>query len=66
MASEADLMPPEGQSLVVAGALLTITLNPLVFYAAGRWPWSSRPSRLAAETKQASVRRNSLCGGGNP
>jgi CPA2 family monovalent cation:H+ antiporter-2 len=29
------LLPPEGQSLVVAGALLSITLNPLAFYAAG-------------------------------
>src|SRR5262249_42158309 len=28
------LLPPEGPSLIVAGALLSITLNPLVFYAA--------------------------------
>ena len=30
------LLPPEGQSLVVAGALLSITLNPLAFFAATR------------------------------
>ncbi|MEI9896085.1 MAG: cation:proton antiporter [Chthoniobacter sp.] len=27
------LLPPEGQQLILAGALLSITLNPLVFYA---------------------------------
>lgn len=32
-----ELMPPEGQSLIVAGALLSITLNPLAFYLADRW-----------------------------
>ena len=26
------LLPPEAQSLIVAGALLSITLNPLVFF----------------------------------
>ena len=31
------LMPEESQSLIVAGALLSITLNPLVFYAVERW-----------------------------
>jgi CPA2 family monovalent cation:H+ antiporter-2 len=31
------LLTPESQSLVVAGALLSITLNPLVFKAVGRW-----------------------------
>ena len=40
-----DLLPPEGPSLIVAGALLSITLNPLVFYAAEKW---SRPAPLAA------------------
>ena len=30
------ILPPEGQSLIVAGALISIALNPLVFYAAGR------------------------------
>jgi CPA2 family monovalent cation:H+ antiporter-2 len=34
------LLPLEGQSLIVAGALLSITLNPLVFY--GMEKWSSR------------------------
>ena len=31
------LLPPEGESLVVAGALLSITLNPLVFRLVSRW-----------------------------
>jgi K+:H+ antiporter len=30
------LLPPEGQSYIVAGALLSITLNPLVFSLTGR------------------------------
>lgn len=30
------VLPPEGQVLIVAGALLSIALNPLVFRAAGR------------------------------
>jgi CPA2 family monovalent cation:H+ antiporter-2 len=29
------LLPREGQSLIIAGALISITLNPLVFRAAG-------------------------------
>ncbi|HJR65636.1 MAG TPA: YbaL family putative K(+) efflux transporter [Gemmatimonadaceae bacterium] len=31
-----NLLPPEGQSLIVAGALLSISLNPLAFVAADR------------------------------
>jgi CPA2 family monovalent cation:H+ antiporter-2 len=31
------LLPQEGQSLIVAGALLSITLNPLAFQAVSRW-----------------------------
>ena len=31
------LLPSEGQSLIVAGAILSITFNPLAFYAADRW-----------------------------
>jgi predicted Kef-type K+ transport protein len=30
-------MPAEGQSLIVAGALLSIALNPLAFYATARF-----------------------------
>ncbi len=43
------LLPPEGQSLIVAGALLSISLNPLAFVAAGglsRWI-NARPAILA-------------------
>ena len=43
------LLPAEGQSLVLAGALISITLNPLVFRASGaleRW-LQSRPRLMA-------------------
>jgi monovalent cation:H+ antiporter-2, CPA2 family len=44
------LLPQEGQSLIVAGALLSISLNPLAFEAAGRLSrWvEARPRVLAA------------------
>ena len=44
------LLPVEGQSLIVAGALLTISLNPLAFEAASRLSrWiGNRPRLLAA------------------
>jgi monovalent cation:H+ antiporter-2, CPA2 family len=44
------LLPAEGQSLIVAGALLSITLNPLAFEAAARLSrWAAdRPRLLAA------------------
>jgi CPA2 family monovalent cation:H+ antiporter-2 len=32
-----NLMPTQGQSLIVAGALLSITLNPLLFYGIEKW-----------------------------
>lgn len=43
------LLPPEGQSLIVAGALLSISLNPLAFAGAGRLSrWiNARPGLLA-------------------
>jgi CPA2 family monovalent cation:H+ antiporter-2 len=43
------LMAPEGQSLIVAGAILSISLNPLAFGAAARGArWiAARPSLLA-------------------
>jgi len=43
------LLPPEGQSLIVAGALLSISLNPLAFAAAARLSrWiNGRPALLA-------------------
>ncbi len=34
---EMKLLPAEGQTLIVAGALISITLNPLVFSFADRW-----------------------------
>jgi len=46
------LLPPEGQSLILAGALLSISLNPLIFRAAaamqGRWQACS-VSRLVGQ-----------------
>jgi hypothetical protein len=47
------LLPPEGQSLVVAGALLSITLNPLAFYAVGRWTPADRPNQALHLTPAA-------------
>ena len=47
------LLPPEGKSLVVAGALLSITLNPLVFYAFGRWAPADRPNQESHLTQAA-------------
>jgi monovalent cation:H+ antiporter-2, CPA2 family len=43
------LLPPEGRDLILAGALLSITLNPLAFTAAGRMAgWlRARPALLA-------------------
>ncbi len=46
------LLPPEGQSLILAGALLSVSLNPLIFRAAaamqGRWQARS-VSRLVGQ-----------------
>ena len=43
------LLPPHGQSLIVAGALLSIALNPLTFAAAARAErWVSARPRLLA------------------
>jgi CPA2 family monovalent cation:H+ antiporter-2 len=47
------LLPPEGQSLIVAGALLTISVNPLVFNAAERISrWVSAHPRLLAKLER--------------
>ena len=44
-----NLLPPEGQSLIVAGALLSISLNPLAFASADRAArWLGRHPRLLA------------------
>lgn len=47
------LMPTEGQSLIVAGAILSITLNPLAFYVAARWSHDDRPAAEGPERKEA-------------
>ncbi|MBN9521664.1 cation:proton antiporter [bacterium] len=51
-----ELMPPEGQSLVVAGAILSITLNPLAFRLADRWTRPPAPDRPAHELVAAEAR----------
>jgi CPA2 family monovalent cation:H+ antiporter-2 len=42
------LLPPEGQSLIVAGALLSITLNPLVFFAVSPARQGKSPKLVAS------------------
>ena len=47
------LLPPEGQSLVLAGALISIALNPLVFrYTAPLRAWLLRTSQFARRLEQ--------------
>jgi CPA2 family monovalent cation:H+ antiporter-2 len=50
-------LPPEGRNLVLAGALISITLNPLMFAWASRFDRASNqparvPSVAAATTLQ--------------
>jgi CPA2 family monovalent cation:H+ antiporter-2 len=49
------LLPPEGQSLIVAGAILSISLNPVAFAGAARLArWiNDRPALLAALERPA-------------
>jgi len=47
LAVELGLLPAEGQSLILAGALLSITLNPLAFAAADRLAVRGRALRPA-------------------
>jgi monovalent cation:H+ antiporter-2, CPA2 family len=47
------LLPAQAQSLIVAGALLSISLNPLAFYSAGRWLPAARPSPELRRTEPA-------------
>jgi CPA2 family monovalent cation:H+ antiporter-2 len=47
LAVELGLLPAEGQSLILAGALLSITLNPLAFAAADRFAARARVPRAA-------------------
>jgi monovalent cation:H+ antiporter-2, CPA2 family len=50
LALSLGLLPPEGQSLIVAGAILSISLNPVAFWAADRASRgiASRPRLRAA------------------
>ncbi|HEX2220598.1 MAG TPA: YbaL family putative K(+) efflux transporter [Gemmatimonadales bacterium] len=52
------LLPTEGQSLIVAGALLTISLNPLSFEIATRLSrWAERRPRLLAALERGTPER---------
>jgi monovalent cation:H+ antiporter-2, CPA2 family len=42
-----QLLPPEGQNYIVAGALLSIVLNPLLFAALARLGHATRPAPQA-------------------
>ena len=44
------LMPPEGRDLIVAGAILSIVLNPIAFFVAERW--KVRIDRRAARSEE--------------
>lgn len=52
-----DLLPPSGRDLILAGALLSITLNPLLFSAIGRLAAiggsHDRPAQRAPHTSNA-------------
>ena len=51
------LLPPEGQSLILAGALLSITLNPFIFNTiepVSRWI-AARPKLLQALERPAGI-----------
>ena len=53
-ASRSELLPPEGRDLILAGALLSITLNPLVFAAdrPARAPGCATRPRLAGRLER--------------
>jgi CPA2 family monovalent cation:H+ antiporter-2 len=54
LAVSLNLLPPEGQSLIVAGALLSISLNPLAFGAAARGAhWLGQRPRMAAALERS-------------
>jgi monovalent cation:H+ antiporter-2, CPA2 family len=46
MGVDLDIVPPEGRDLVVAGAMISILLNPVLFKALDRW--GSSPTTAAA------------------
>ncbi len=46
------LLPPVGRDLVLAGAIISILLNPLVFALAGRWLEARRREAALAEARE--------------
>ena len=50
------LLPPAGRDLILAGALLSITLNPFVFVGADRLgAWLARTARVRAQRQETAV-----------
>ena len=50
------LLPPEGRDLVLAGAILSIIANPLLFVVLGRWQQARADVTAAAGLRQRLVR----------
>jgi CPA2 family monovalent cation:H+ antiporter-2 len=50
---ELDLLPPAGRDLILAGAILSILLNPLLFAALDRWQKRREASARAPDASQA-------------
>jgi predicted Kef-type K+ transport protein len=52
MGTALGLLPVEGHNLILAGALVSITLNPLLFAAID--PWRDRMTRRSRQARQLS------------
>lgn len=61
LAASLGLLPKQAESLIVAGALISISLNPLAFAASARIErWVSSRTRLLALLERPPVRRTEL------
>jgi CPA2 family monovalent cation:H+ antiporter-2 len=65
MAKSLGLMPDTGSHVLVAGAIVSISLNPLIFRSMlalepriAKWPWLAR--RLAGRTEKLGARANEI------
>jgi CPA2 family monovalent cation:H+ antiporter-2 len=52
MGQNLGIVPPEARDLVVAGAFVSILLNPLLFYWLGRWTARQAAAAAATETTE--------------
>ncbi|MGL5009997.1 MAG: hypothetical protein ACRC6I_08950, partial [Paracoccaceae bacterium] len=48
MGVDLEIVPPEGRNLVVAGAMISILLNPVLFKALDRWIASQKDATALA------------------